>query len=60
VRIFLSCRRSDVGGHAARLADSLAQRLGPRTVFQDVTDIPCVASHRLMQLLLDEANLRVR
>ena len=39
MRIFLSYRRSDVGGHAGRLSDSLAQRLGSRNVFQDVTDI---------------------
>jgi TIR domain len=39
VRIFLSYRRSDVGGHAGRLADALLQRLGARSVFQDVTAI---------------------
>jgi hypothetical protein len=39
VRIFLSSRRSDVGGHAGRLSDTLVQRLGSRSVFQDVTAI---------------------
>ncbi|MGH9277977.1 MAG: TIR domain-containing protein, partial [Acidimicrobiales bacterium] len=39
MRIFMSYRRADVGGHAGRLSDSLVQRLGPRNVFQDVTDI---------------------
>jgi hypothetical protein len=39
VRIFLSYRRSDVGGHAGRLADALLQRLGARSVFQDVIAI---------------------
>jgi hypothetical protein len=39
VRIFLSYRRSDVGGHAGRLADALLRRLGARSVFQDVTAI---------------------
>jgi hypothetical protein len=39
VRVFLSYRRSDVGGYAGRLSDALSQRLGPRNVFQDVTAI---------------------
>jgi hypothetical protein len=39
VRVFLSYRRSDVGGHAGRLADALLQRLGARSVFQDVIAI---------------------
>ncbi len=39
VRIFLSYRRRDVGGHAGRLADALLQRLGAKNVFQDVTAI---------------------
>jgi TIR domain len=39
VRVFLSYRRGDAGGHAGRLADALVQRLGPRSVFQDVTAI---------------------
>ena len=39
MRVFLSYRRSDVGGYAGRLSDALSQRLGPRNVFQDVTDI---------------------
>jgi hypothetical protein len=39
VQIFLSYRRGDVGGYAGRLADALRQRLGARSVFQDVTAI---------------------
>jgi len=39
VRIFLSYRRGDAGGYAGRLSDALRQRLGPRSVFQDVTAI---------------------
>lgn len=39
VQIFLSYRRADVGGHAGRLTDALLQRLGPKSVFQDVAAI---------------------
>jgi len=39
VQVFLSYRRSDAGGHAGRLADSLAARLGVDHVFQDVQAI---------------------
>ncbi len=39
MRVFLSYRRTDVGGHAGRLADALTQRLGSRSVFQDVTTV---------------------
>jgi TIR domain len=39
VQIFLSYRRGDVGGYAGRLSDALRQRLGARSVFQDVTAI---------------------
>jgi len=39
VRIFVSYRRSDVGGHAGRLSDALGQRLGAKNVFQDVAAI---------------------
>lgn len=39
VRVFLSYRRGDVGGYAGRLADGLHQRLGPKSVFQDVVAI---------------------
>ncbi len=39
VRVFLSYRREDAGAYAGRLADVLLQRLGPRSVFQDVTAI---------------------
>ncbi|MDP9071612.1 MAG: toll/interleukin-1 receptor domain-containing protein [Actinomycetota bacterium] len=39
MRVFLSYRRSDVGGYAGRLYDALVQRLGAKNVFQDVTAI---------------------
>jgi hypothetical protein len=39
VQIFLSYRRNDVGGYAGRLSDALRERLGARSVFQDVTAI---------------------
>ena len=39
MRIFVSYRRSDVGGHAGRLHDALVDRLGPSGVFFDVTAI---------------------
>ena len=38
MRIFISYRRSDAGGHAGRLRDRLRKRFG-RGVFQDVDDI---------------------
>jgi len=42
--IFLSYRRSDTGGQAGRLADSIEQRLGSHMTFRDATDIPAGAS----------------
>jgi TIR domain len=39
VRVFLSYRRDDAGGYAGRLTDALLQRLGPKSVFQDVSAI---------------------
>ncbi|HEY4603672.1 MAG TPA: toll/interleukin-1 receptor domain-containing protein [Blastococcus sp.] len=39
MRIFLSYRRGDVGGYAGRLADALHERMGSKSVFQDVLDI---------------------
>lgn len=39
MRVFLSYRRSDVGGYAGRLSDTLRERLGAKSVFQDVTAI---------------------
>jgi len=39
VQVFLSYRRTDVGGYAGRLTDALSERLGARSVFQDVTAI---------------------
>jgi hypothetical protein len=39
VQISLSYRRGDVGGYAGRLSDALRQRLGAKSVFQDVTAI---------------------
>jgi hypothetical protein len=37
--VFLSYRRSDVGGYAGRLTDALVGRLGARHVFHDVSTI---------------------
>jgi hypothetical protein len=39
VRVFVSYRRSDVGGHAGRLNDALVRRLGQDKVFHDLTGI---------------------
>lgn len=39
MQVFLSYRRNDVGGYAGRLTDALRQRLGAKSVFQDVTAI---------------------
>jgi hypothetical protein len=39
VQVFLSYRRSDVGGYAGRLADTLREHLDAEGVFQDVTAI---------------------
>jgi hypothetical protein len=39
VKVFLSYRRGDSGGYTGRLRDSLAARLGPNAVFQDVEAI---------------------
>lgn len=38
--LFLSYRRSDTGGEVGRLSDSLKKKLGKKTVFRDVSDIP--------------------
>ena len=39
MRVFVSYRRSDVGGYAGRLYDDLLPHLGAKNVFQDVTGI---------------------
>lgn len=39
MRVFISYRRDDSSGHAGRLTDALTQRLGPKSVFQDVITI---------------------
>ena len=39
MKVFLSYRRTDVGGYAGRLGDALVDRLGPKSVFQDVMAI---------------------
>jgi hypothetical protein len=39
VRVFVSYRRSDVGGHAGRLNDTLVRRLDQDKVFHDLTAI---------------------
>jgi hypothetical protein len=38
--VFLSYRKSDTGGEAGRLADTLQQKLGKRLTFRDVSGIP--------------------
>jgi TIR domain len=38
--VFLSYRRSDTGGEAGRLTDTLQQKLGGRLAFRDVSSIP--------------------
>jgi len=52
VQVFLSYRRSDVGGYAGRLTDALSTRLGARNVFQDVT---AIAPGQDFTVALDEA-----
>jgi hypothetical protein len=39
MRVFLSYRRGDAAGYAGRLTDALIQRLGPKSVFFDVSAI---------------------
>ena len=39
MRVFVSYRRDDAGGHAGRLADDLAERMPGTTVFHDVESI---------------------
>jgi hypothetical protein len=39
LRIFLSYRRTDTGGHAGRLYDALSARFGAEQVFMDVDTI---------------------
>lgn len=39
MQVFLSYRRSDVGGYAGRLTDALVRRLGKGRVFHDVSTI---------------------
>jgi hypothetical protein len=39
-KIFINYRRDDAGGHAGRLYDHLAERLGENAVFMDVDTIP--------------------
>lgn len=39
MRVFVSYRRSDAGGHAGRLCDDIAERLDDAQVFQDVESI---------------------
>ena len=57
VRIFLSYRRGDVGGYAGRLADALHQRLGSKSVFQDVVAIaPGLDYTAVIDRALDESD----
>jgi hypothetical protein len=39
VRVFVSYRRADAGGHAGRLVDDLGERLPEATIFQDIESI---------------------
>jgi TIR domain len=39
-KVFISYRRDDASGHAGRLYDHLAERLGENSVFMDVDTIP--------------------
>lgn len=39
-RIFISYRRDDAAGYAGRLEEALEKRLGHRSVFRDMLDIP--------------------
>jgi hypothetical protein len=52
VRVFVSYRRSDVGGHAGRLNDALVNRLGRDKVFHDVS---AVAAGRDFTVEIDAA-----
>jgi TIR domain len=57
VRVFLSYRRHDVGGYAGRLSDALRERLGAKSVFQDVTAIELgEAFTRAIDRALDECD----
>jgi hypothetical protein len=53
VQVFLSYRRSDAGGHAGRLADTLVSRIGRHRVVVDVTaaggESPAVAVDRALE-----------
>jgi hypothetical protein len=52
VRVFVSYRRSDVGGNAGRLCDALDNRLGRDMVFHDVS---AVAAGRDFTVEIDAA-----
>lgn len=57
MKVFLSYRRSDVGGYAGRLNDVLVQRLGARNVFHDVSTIaPGRDFAEVIQRALDECD----
>jgi hypothetical protein len=58
VQVYLSYRRNDVGGYAGRLADGLRQRLGAKSIFQDVTAIPLgQAFTAVIDRALDESDV---
>lgn len=58
MQVYLSYRRNDVGGYAGRLADALRQRLGAKSVFQDVTAIPLgQAFTAVIDRALDESDV---
>jgi hypothetical protein len=52
MKVFLSYRRTDVGGYAGRLHDALVSRLGPKGVFQDVT---AIAPGQQFAVMIDRA-----
>ena len=57
MKVFLSYRRSDVGGYAGRLNDVLVQRLGAGNVFHDVSTIaPGRDFAEVIQRALDESD----
>lgn len=58
MQVYLSYRRNDVGGYAGRLADALRQRLGAKSIFQDVTAIPLgQAFTAVIDRALDESDV---
>jgi TIR domain len=59
VRVFLSYRRGEAGGHAGRLNDGLLERLGPKNVFQDVGIAPGANFIREIDRELDACDVAI-